>query len=304
MSGFDPGTNDINDQFNSFTEDQFYWLHECLFPQNQSERSIGDINLLRKECLNLLTNNQKTQAEILNKLELLKIISETFFNWISDTDTRNLIWVKRKIDFELLKQNTSFFGKSNNEKTFNSKFRLCISFNEIYSVNPEINNYTIHKPYLNAHDKKIKFVENLKNQWSNWITQTANFSNWLEKLDQNALQWCYNYISKKESPLTKTNIEKNITPIKVLILIDNITFETIDSYTIYIDRLKKSWSQYKFKSSNKVKNKYHLPLTKNSINILEQLAEFKNKSEADVMEELLKKEFKKLMCDERGNLKY
>ncbi|MBJ8442581.1 hypothetical protein [Acinetobacter bereziniae] len=90
----------------------------------------------------------------------------------------------------------------------------------------------------------------------------------------------------------------------VLILIDNITFETTDSYTIYIDRLKKSWSQYKFKSSNKVKNKYHLPLTKNSINILEKLAEFKNKSEADVMEELLKKEFKKLMCDERGNLKY
>ncbi|MNE88806.1 hypothetical protein D3C80_1861460 [compost metagenome] len=90
----------------------------------------------------------------------------------------------------------------------------------------------------------------------------------------------------------------------VLILIDSINFETTESYIIYIERLKKSWSQYKFKSSKKVKNKYHLPLTKQTKNFLEQLAKFKNKSEAEVMEELLKKEYQDLMCDERGNLKY
>ena len=90
----------------------------------------------------------------------------------------------------------------------------------------------------------------------------------------------------------------------VLVLIDSINFKTTDAYIIYIERLKKSWSQYKFKSANKVKNKYHLPLTKQAKSFLEQLAEFKHKSEGEIMEELLKREYKDLMCDERGNLKY
>lgn len=307
MSGFNPGRSNltINDKFYNLSEDQLYWLHEYLFSQKQSERNIGDIQSLHRECLNLLKHEQNMQMEILNKLKVLNKISETFFNWILDSDIRNLIWVQNRLNFELLNKTPSLFGiNSNNNKIIYSKFRLCLTFDKIDSVDPQINNQSLLQSTFSMQDKKIKFIENIKIQWNNWIIQTDKFSRWLENLDQNALQWCYNYISKKEPSLTKTNIEKDITPIMVLILIDNITFETTDSYIIYIDRLKKSWSQYKFKSSNKVKNKYHLPLTKNSINILEQLAEFKNKSEADVMEELLKKEFKKLMCDELGNLKY
>ncbi len=155
-----------------------------------------------------------------------------------------------------------------------------------------------------TNDKKIKFVDNNKTEWHKWKIQTDSFSKWLENLDQNTLLWCYNYISKKESCSPNTNLETTITPIMVLVLIDSINFKTTDAYIIYIERLKKSWSQYKFKSANKVKNKYHLPLTKQAKSFLEQLAEFKHKSEAEIMEELLKREYKDLMCDERGNLKY
>ncbi|MFU9047986.1 hypothetical protein ACNAUY_16550, partial [Acinetobacter tibetensis] len=282
-----------------------YWLHEYLFPQKQSERNIGDIQSLHKECLNLLKLEQNMQKEILNKLEILRKISETFFNWVHDSDIRNLIWVQNRLDFELLNKTPSLFGiNTNNDKIIYSKFRLCLTFDKIDSVDPQINNQSLFQSTFSMQDKKVKFIENIKIQWNNWIIQTDKFSRWLENLDQKMLWWCYNYISKKELHSSNINLEKTITPLMVLILIDSINFETTESYIIYIERLKKSWSQYKFKSSKKVKNKYHLPLTKQTKNFLEQLAKFKNKSEAEVMEELLKKEYQDLMCDERGNLKY
>lgn len=306
MSGFNPGNNlKIHDKLYSLSKDELYWLHEYLFAQKQSERNIGDVNSLKKECLNLLKHDQNKQIEILNKLEILKNISEVFFSWIADPDIRDLIWVQKKIDFELLNQNSSLFGinKNNQEKHY-SKFRLCVSFDKIDSVEPQNNNQSLLQPVLNTYDKKIKFVDNIKTEWHKWKIQTDSFSKWLENLDQNTLLWCYNYISKKESCSPNTNLETTITPIMVLVLIDSINFKTTDAYIIYIERLKKSWSQYKFKSANKVKNKYHLPLTKQAKSFLEQLAEFKHKSEAEIMEELLKREYKDLMCDERGNLKY
>ncbi|MEN8319886.1 hypothetical protein [Acinetobacter junii] len=304
MSGFTPGNSNINDQFSNLSEDQKYWLHECLFPHKQSERIIGDINFLNTECLDYLKNNRDSYTEISNKLDLLKKNSDTFFHWVSDSDIRKLKWIKRKIDSLLVNQNGSIFGILNNEKIFDSKFRLCVSFNKVNSINPKLINLDLNQPNPNINDIKIKFIESIKTQWNNLIIQTDNFSKWLEKLDQDALEWCYNYISKKESHTLNIDPEKKITPTMVLILIDKIEFGTNDKYIIYIDRLKKSWSQYKFKSSNKVKNKYHLPLTKQSISFLEKLAEFKNMSKSDIMEELLKIEYQKLMCDDQGKSKY
>ena len=306
MSGFNPGSNlKINERFDRLSKDELYWLHEDLFPQKQSERNIGDIHSLIKECLHLLKDDQNMQIQILNKLEIFKKIEEYFFSWISDSDIRNLVWVQKKIDLESLNQNLSLFGinKNNQEKTY-SKFRLSVSFYKIDSVEPQSNNLSLLKPILNMHDKKIKFIDNIKTEWQKWKNLTDSFSKWLENLDQNTLLWCYNYISKKESRSQNINLDTKITPIMVLVLIDSINFETTDAYIIYIERLKKSWSQYKFKSANKVKNKYHLPLTKQAKIFLEQLAEFKHKSEAEIMEELLKREYQDLMCDERGNLKY
>ena len=306
MSGFNPGSNlKINERFDRLSKDELYWLHEDLFPQKQSERNIGDIHSLIKECLHLLKDDQNMQIQILNKLEIFKKIEEFFFSWISDSDIRNLVWVQKKIDLESLNQNLSLFGinKNNQEKTY-SKFRLSVSFYKIDSVEPQSNNLSLLKPILNMHDKKIKFIDNIKTEWQKWKNLTDSFSKWLENLDQNTLLWCYNYISKKESRSQNINLDTKITPIMVLVLIDSINFETTDAYIMYIERLKKSWSQYKFKSANKVKNKYHLPLTKQAKIFLEQLAEFKHKSEAEIMEELLKREYQDLMCDERGNLKY
>lgn len=306
MSGFNPGSKlVINDMFYNLSEDQLYWLHEYLFPHKHSERNIGNIESLHNECLNLLKHEQNIQRDILNKLENLRKISETFFNWVPDSDIRNLIWVQNKLDFELLNNTPSLFGMNkNNDKIRYSKFRLCLTFDKIDSVNPQINNHSLLQSALNMQDKKVKFIENIKIEWNNWIIQTDKFSQWLVNLDQNMLFWCYNYISKKESHPPIINLEKKITPLMVLVLIDSINFETTESYIIYIERLKKSWSQYKFKASNKVKSKYHLPLTKQAKSFLEKLAEFKNKSEAEVMEDLLKREYQDLMCDELGNLKY
>src|SRR5690606_35151282 len=305
MSGFNPGNNhkQINHNFSKLSEDQLYWLHEQLFPQKQSERNILNINLLKSECLEYLEYDKNSEINISKKLETFEKISKKFFNWVSDSDIRKLIWVKNKIKKELQNTGDYFLGikDDNNIKT---KFRLCVFFEKFDYVTPSINNQSLNQTYLSTCDKKIKFIENIKEKWDDWEILTDNFSKWLEKSNQDTLQWCFNYISKKESFPTNIDDGKNITPIMILILIDSLNFENIDSYTLYIERLKKSWSQYKFKSANKVKSKYHLPLTKQAKFFLDELATLKNKSEADMLEELLKKEYQNLMCDKKGNPKY
>jgi predicted DNA-binding protein len=53
-----------------------------------------------------------------------------------------------------------------------------------------------------------------------------------------------------------------------------------------------------------VKKQYHLPLTKGAKSELKKLSDFKNKTENEILEELIHQMYLKEMCDEDGKLKY
>lgn len=67
--------------------------------------------------------------------------------------------------------------------------------------------------------------------------------------------------------------------------------------------MRKTWSQRKFRESNKAKKAYHLPLTKRTQDQLEKLVELKNMKKEDIIEELINQEFSNF-TDSSGKFKY
>jgi len=72
----------------------------------------------------------------------------------------------------------------------------------------------------------------------------------------------------------------------------------------FIERMRKSWSQQKFRDAGKTKTKHHLPLTKQAKRNLKKLALFKNKSESEILEELINESYLLEMCDDEGKALY
>jgi hypothetical protein len=71
-----------------------------------------------------------------------------------------------------------------------------------------------------------------------------------------------------------------------------------------LQRMSKSWSQQKFRDAGKTKTKHHLPLTKQAKRNLKRLALFKNKSESEMLEELINESYLLEMCDDEGKALY
>ena len=90
----------------------------------------------------------------------------------------------------------------------------------------------------------------------------------------------------------------------ILISLDNMSYGVPSDKKLFLDRMKKTWSQKKFRDSGKAKKPYHLPLTKNTQKQLEKLAELKNCRREQVIEQLIEKEFVLLNLDENGKPKY
>ena len=68
--------------------------------------------------------------------------------------------------------------------------------------------------------------------------------------------------------------------------------------------MRKSWSMQKFRDAGKTKTKHHLPLTKQAKRNLKKLALFKNKSESEILEELINESYLLEMCDDEGRALY
>lgn len=87
---------------------------------------------------------------------------------------------------------------------------------------------------------------------------------------------------------------------------DDLYINNKEKYINDLNKLKKAWQQNVFRMKNKdnPKRSYHLPLKKESKKLLEELALFKNISESEVLEILIKEAYKNEMCDKKGKALY
>lgn len=181
-----------------------------------------------------------------------------------------------------------------------------IKFNFIYEKNAYLNIIHWYVTERQGPARRLNKIEKAINIFNTEIK--INGKNHVKKLENQFFsEWVLQYLRKTDDYFMDINFidTNNLKRLKFITAYldwrlhhDNVFYENL------MNKINKAWSQKKFRDGNKVKKPYHIPLTKKAREELRDLSNFKELSEAVILEGLIHQMFLKEMCDEKGNSKY
>ena len=155
-------------------------------------------------------------------------------------------------------------------------------------------------------DYKKSIVEDIKEAW-HILENNDNYSKWLKKAK---LDWVQGYLADRHLYRYELEnyVDNNNQELRLLASLDaiDIKLEEGQSYThslsktIIIDKMKRAWSQQKFRDAGKTKKPYHLPLTKKTKARLAKMAKVKRLSETAMLDHLINMSYELDYIDENG----
>lgn len=240
----------------------------------------------KKQILISYINNIQNKEEYIKNLKINmenNLVPLEHLDWIDKNDNRKLIWLLNRIQLDL-------------------NLTLPIGFNN-----------TLYKDFLSTLDSiiildinsKITLIQNKKIEWGTIKTPEKEIV-WLDKSNKMQLTWAWEYLNKFYKNINPFHPPQNNEELynAILASFDNQSYGFPSDKKLFMDRMKKTWSQKKFRDSGKAKKPYHIPLTKSTQAQLEKLAKFKNLRKDQVIEELITKEYETTQLDEKGKMKY
>jgi len=233
---------------------------------------------------NYINNNPDKE----NAIKTLIIAKENFLldlnylEWINNNDYRLILWLINRIINE-----------------FNFQYPTGLNSNLYEDL---IFNLDYLKIEINS---KINFIQNKRAEWPRIQTSEKDIK-WLMPDNTIQLKWAWEYMVKfgKTVFVPYPPILAKEYYDLILASLDQMTYGNPSDKKLFLDKMKKTWSQKKFRDSGKAKKPYHIPLTKTTQAQLEKLAAFKNLRKDQVIEELILKEYEATQLDEKGKIKY
>jgi hypothetical protein len=258
--------------------------------QNLSFRDIE-----KYKSIDGIKNRIKIKLKEINDREIL----EYFF---IETEKRNDL-IDKKNNFTFLKQNkricsfaVNYLNNKDNRRESDCYFEY--TENSYFYI---IYHFTFNRTESDNYDlERIKDV-NLNTILKSYHNNSKNFE------DKDFLIWAYSYLRDKNEDFRKIRFipEKNYDYQNLIVsFLDYLLYFDKDYHYLLTNQLYKAWSQRKFRAADKIKKPYHLPLTKLAKSELKKLSDFKNKTENEILEELIHQMYLSEMCDEDGKLKY
>lgn len=275
----------IPDEFSNFGDRGFQWAWSFLQMSNMYPLGPNSSTTQKKQILINHIKNIQNRDEYIKNLKINMenyLIPLGFLDWIDKDNDRILIWLLNTVPLELnlilpIGINTTLY------KDF-----LLILDSSLLDVN-----------------SKISLIQNKKREWEAIKTPEKEV-NWLDKSNRIQLKWTWEYLNKFYKNINPFHPPQNNEELYIAVLasFDNLSYGIASDKKLFMDRMKKTWSQKKFRDSGKAKKPYHIPLTKSTQAQLEQLADFKNLRKEQVIEELINKEYQATHLDEKGKNKY
>lgn len=284
----------FDDNIRSLSERQIKWIQSYLTKKNISFSHVGSTNrheeLIRQLCR---YENFKDLVEE-SYLEMsYNFVPEKHFEWLAD-NLRGQIFALNILYLEC--QYGSFDPSSSN------------LIGEIYLFFDNKNS-TLHI------DNKISLLSNIEQRWHT-IFENNNYSKWLNEKNTEQIEWTREYLKKdgKYNNLVRDVISPKDIRSVVLVSLDLIDYpaynEAKNSYISHIstdrkeriiDKMKRAWSQQKYRDAGKTKKPYHLPLTKQTQARLEKMAKIKNLSQTAMLDILINSAYNLEFIDVDGN---
>ncbi len=162
--------------------------------------------------------------------------------------------------------------------------------------------------HINA---KIDLLNNIRLRWDA-VRQEDNYSEWLDEKDVKQIEWTKDYLNTKNHYCRITVDRSNYSEIRAVILgsldlIDPPVYS--NDYTSYkqsdrkervIDKMKRAWSQQKYRDAGKTKKPYHLPLTQQTQERLERMASIQNTTATLILDMLINSAYETDYVDRHG----
>lgn len=304
---------------------ELLWTYFLYNPQNIYNSAHTFINHLTSTLLPSIDKIKTEYFEAFNHLDqdtyiqashlLVKnrLVPKKELEWIHTNDNLLLSWLIRKIkdypriiSYPIKIENKEIYNKIQPNKnpfsfiTFpeNDSIVFNISENFKKQSNSTYENFIYELDRLNIGlDEKIKFILISKTEWFR-NKEKYKLKKWLDKNDQKKLEWINEYINKKppinifrdEIVVSANNVDLYES---VLIKLGEPSFNSIDARELYIEKMKKSWAQKKFRDAGKTKKPHHLPLTKESIKKIKKLSQLLNMKEQEIIENLIEEKYQK-----------
>lgn len=206
---------------------------------------------------------------------------------------------------------TKFLDKNNMRQViFFSKFCFknelhTYSIPEIFKNNLYIECTSIINQYNTENNifKKIDFLNEFKIYWNNILLNKKDIL-WIDKNNHEQVEWAYHYI-KKHITFSILNFSKiNDYYLYVIGEIDAFNLGQPTEKILFLDKMRRAWSQKKFRDEGKNKKPYHLPLTKEAHKQLEFLSKILNKSTAQVLESIIRDKYQEYSDQKTGKNLY
>lgn len=289
---------------------------EALRELNDRQKSLA-LHILLREFNEIVPRGTKELHEIFSVIEssdkgniteeLVRVVKEGTIDdkqleWIQSSE-RTKLWFWGYFKYNRIISETHSIPY---QQSSNDYFESAIS--SIYNYFGSDDH--VLKPYPMDRYKKVgeREIELYKNYKLNYVIKAQEFYamyktndryfEWLDIKDNSQLVWAQNYLEKCRVLLKPEGFMSNIPAMKLAQIeasIDIIgTFEPLDdSYKIpptrllFINKMRRAWSQKKFREAGKVKSKYHLPLTKQTQKRLAKMAQVKGMSETAMLDILI-----------------
>jgi len=277
--------------------------------------SIPHINKIKNDYFLLFENlNHDYLIQASHLLVKNRIFPNEYLKWI-DTDNELLIfWLTQRVILRheskinsIKIENKEIYNtispKNKTSEFITNKPSEYLDFGIFY--NSKKQSKSLYENFIYEIDKlnigleeKINFIQDLKREWfSN--REKYELKKWINESDSEKLNWINEYIWKK--PPIKIFASEDIkfaantaSPYhSVVIKLCGFSFNSLDSRELYIEKMKKSWSQKKFRDAGKTKKPHHLPMTKDSIKKIKKLSQLLNMTEQKIIETLIEEKYQK-----------
>lgn len=139
--------------------------------------------------------------------------------------------------------------------------------------------------------EKIQKLNFFKIEWSSIFLNKKAIS-WLDKNKQEQVQWAYEYLKLKGKIAFDRLVDPTDLYTFVISEIDTLWIGNAAEKQLFLDKMRRAWSQKKFRDDGKTKKPYHLPLTKEAHKQLEFLTQVLNKSPSQVLEFIIEDKYK------------
>ena len=253
------------------------------------------VNKLNEELDNLIKKNRAPQNFSTQMRSAFKStqLPSSYFRWLDKKDERLCNWAWCYLKGKTKKTETDL------EKDIIKDSELLLLAEKAFTIERE-NAADRQSDILTAFydgeadaQQQQDILDHLKSKWQD-IRANEGITHWFEENNPSQWAWAWSYLQNiTQRPLEPAWIPSKDSEKKAAVIATIDLSDNVDRKALIIDKMKKAWSQKKFREKSSGKKPYSISMTLNTKQKLNALAEEKGIKINDMVEYLVKNEYQK-----------